>query len=237
VDVLPNSKPSIPCTHITDKFRPQPYKVYDLDLSSQAQKQPWFLEINPNGRIPALTDTLQNGSPIRIFESGSILLYLAERYDTDRRISFETRASEYIEMVSSLFWQNAGLGPMQGQANHFRRYAPLEDGEERREKVHRYSLSRYQMETKRLYGVLESHLGKKETSPFLVSEKVTIADLSVLSWVLFADWAGVDIDEFPHVKTWEERVCRIPGVIRGTEVPKQTLDLRQMAGSGEGRVR
>ncbi|KAK5053874.1 hypothetical protein LTR84_001836 [Exophiala bonariae] len=207
-----------------------PYKVHHLDLSSQAQKQPWFLEINPNGRIPALTDTLPNGSPIRIFESGSILLYLAERYDKDRRISFEAGTHEYIEMVSWLFWQNSGLGPMQGQANHFRRYAPLEVAE-KREEVYSYSLGRYQAETKRLYGVLESHLGRKEASLFLVGDKVTIADLSVLGWVLFADWAGVGIDEFPHVKAWEERVCRIPGVIRGTEVPKKTLDLRHMAAS------
>lgn len=138
-------------------------------------------------------------------------------------------------MVSWLFWQNAGLGPMQGQAHHFQRYAPLGPGEERGT-LYGYSLERYHQETKRLYGVLESHLGRNNqvragVSPSLVADKVTVADLSVLSWVLFADWAGVDINEFPHLQRWEECVCAIPGVLRGTEVPKKTLDLRKMAAS------
>jgi glutathione S-transferase len=114
---------------------------------------------------------------------------------------------------------------MQGQANHFRRYAPEKER-------HGYSLERYQTETRRLYGVLERHLSQRGggSSSFLVGEKATIADFSVVSWVLFADWAGVDIAEFPHVRNWEERVCAIPGVIRGTEVPGRMLDLRSMTG-------
>lgn len=114
---------------------------------------------------------------------------------------------------------------MQGQANHFRRYAP------EKERVG-YSLNRYQTETRRLYGVLEAHLSKTEgKATFLVADKATIADFSVLSWVLFADWAGVDINEFPKLKRWEELVCQIPGVIKGTEVPKKTLELRLMTGA------
>ncbi len=114
---------------------------------------------------------------------------------------------------------------MQGQSNHFRRYAPETERAG-------YSLTRYQTETSRLYGVLEAHLGKNEGgSSFLVGEKATIADFSVLSWVLFADWAGVDINEFPCLKRWEGRVCRVPGVIKGTEVPKKTVDLRSMNGA------
>ncbi|EXJ71767.1 glutathione S-transferase [Cladophialophora psammophila CBS 110553] len=198
-----------------------PYKTHHLDLSTNAQKEPWFLDINPNGRIPVITDTLSDGSPIRVFESGSILLYLAERYDTELKVSYQSGSPEYFETISWLFWQNAGLGPMQGQANHFRRYAPEKEQQG-------YSLNRYQAETRRLYGVLGAHLGRKK-SPFLVGDKATIADFSVLSWTLFADWAGVDIDEFPLVKSWEERVCAIPGVINGTEVPKPTLDLRHMS--------
>ncbi|KAJ9613501.1 Glutathione S-transferase 2 [Cladophialophora chaetospira] len=199
-----------------------PYKVHHLDLSTSAQKEAWFLEINPNGRIPAIADTLPNGQQIHVFESGSILLYLAQRYDTDHKISFPIGTPGYIETISWLFWQNAGLGPMQGQANHFRRYAPEKERTG-------YAVTRYQNETRRLYGVLEAHL-KKNNSSFLIGETATIADFSVLSWVLFADWAGVDINEFPILKGWEERVCQIPGVIKGTEIPKKTLDLRSMTG-------
>ncbi len=170
---------------------------------------------------------MSDGLPVRIFESGSILLYIAERYDAERKISYPTGTPEYFETISWLFWQNAGLGPMQGQANHFRRYAP-EEAEERQ--GYSYSLDRYQTETRRLYNVLEAHLSKT-TSLFLVGGKATTADFSVLSWVLFADWAGVDINDFPLVKSWEERVYVIPGVIKGTEVPKKTLDLRQMTAS------
>jgi glutathione S-transferase len=185
------------------------------------QKEPWFLEINPNGRIPALEDRRPDGSIQRIFESGSIMLYLADRYDRDRRFSYERGTAEYTETVSWLFWQNAGLGPMQGQANHFRRYAPQEERDG-------YASHRYQAEAKRLYGVLDSRLARNGAPPFLVGEKATIADFAVISWVLFADWAGVDISEFPAVQAWEDTLCRIPGVIKGTEVPKKTLNLREM---------
>ncbi|KIW64465.1 hypothetical protein PV04_09397 [Phialophora macrospora] len=202
-----------------------PYRVHVLDLSTNKQKEPWFLEINPNGRIPAITDTnTTTGHPIRIFESGAILLYTAETYDADHKISYPKGTPQYFETLSWLIWQNAGLGPMQGQANHFRRYAPEKERQG-------YSLERYQVETRRLYGVLERHLSRRDGgSSYLVGEKATIADFSVLSWVLFADWAGVDIAEFPHLRAWEERVCAIPGVIRGTEVPGGLLNLRTMTG-------
>src|ERR1700753_2031889 len=97
----------------------QPYKVHPIDLSTNEQKASWFLEINPNGRIPAITETTPSGAQLRIFESGSIMLYLAEQYDTEHRISYPKGTPEYVETISWLFWQNAGLGPMQGPANHF----------------------------------------------------------------------------------------------------------------------
>jgi glutathione S-transferase len=152
------------------------------------------------------------------------MLYLSDKYDLNRRYSYEPGTPEYTETISWLFWQNAGLGPMQGQANHFRRYAPPEERTG-------YAVDRYMNEVKRLYGVLETHLSNQSEGgrrPFLVGEKATIADFAVLSWVLFADWAGLNINEFPTIKEWEERMCRIPGVIRGTEVPTRTLGLRDM---------
>ncbi|EFX01446.1 zinc knuckle transcription factor splicing factor msl5 [Grosmannia clavigera kw1407] len=101
-----------------------PYKVTAVDISKNVQKEPWFLAINPNGRIPAMTDKFTDGSIIRLFESGSILQYLVDRYDTEHKVSYPQGSKEYYEVNNWLFWQMGGLGPMQGQANHFSRYAP-----------------------------------------------------------------------------------------------------------------
>ncbi|KAH0833732.1 hypothetical protein FOPE_03502 [Fonsecaea pedrosoi] len=98
-----------------------PYRTEHIDISTNRQKEAWFLEINPNGRIPAMTDTFRgDGQRIRLFEAGGILQYLVDEYDADgHKISFPRGTREYYEMVNWTFWQNAGLGPMQGQANHF----------------------------------------------------------------------------------------------------------------------
>ena len=101
-----------------------PYKAQKLDFSKNVQKEPWFLKINPNGRIPALTDTFSDGKVIRLFESGSVMQYLVAQYDPEFKISFPAGSREHFEMTNWLFFQNAGVGPMQGQANHFSRYAP-----------------------------------------------------------------------------------------------------------------
>ncbi len=94
-------------------------KATKIDLAKNEQKEPWFLEINPNGRIPALTDKLADGSSVGLFESGSIMQYLVDRYDPDHKVSYPHGSREYYEVNSWLFWQMGGLGPMQGQANHF----------------------------------------------------------------------------------------------------------------------
>jgi len=186
-----------------------PYKVGKVDLSKNEQKEPWFLEINPNGRIPALTDTFTDGQSIRLFESGSIMQYLVSQYDTDYKISFPPGTREYYEVNNWLFFLNAGVGPMQGQANHFSRYAP--------EPI-QYGIDRYQNETRRLYGVLNKHLeeGSKE---YLVGNKCTIADISHWGWITAAGWAGIDLDKFPALKAWEERMEARPGVAKGKDVP------------------
>ncbi len=190
-----------------------PYRVEHVDITTNAQKEAWFLEINPNGRIPALTDDgFDDGEKrIRLFESGSILLYLAERYDdAAHKISFPRGSREHYETNNWLFFQNAGLGPMQGQANHFVRYAP--------EKIE-YGVRRYVNETRRLYGVLDRHL-QSSPSGFLVGDHISIADISTVGWVIWAGWAGVDIDEFPHLKRWEQMMTARPAVKRGCDVPK-----------------
>jgi glutathione S-transferase len=178
-------------------------------LSKNTQKEPWFREINPNGRIPALTDTFDDGKIIRLFESGSIMQYLVARYDQDHKISFPPGTREYYEMNNWLFFQNAGVGPMQGQANHFTRYAP---------ETIQYGVDRYQNETRRLYGVLEKHLedGSKE---YLVGNKCTIADIAHYGWIASAGWAGIEINDFPTLKAWEERMEKRPGVAKGQDIP------------------
>jgi glutathione S-transferase len=96
-----------------------PYKVHKIAISKNTQKEPWFLEINPNGRIPALTDTFKDGKQIRLFESGSIMQYLVSQYDPEYKISYAPGTREFYEMNNWLFFQNAGVGPMQGQASKF----------------------------------------------------------------------------------------------------------------------
>ncbi|RMY00740.1 hypothetical protein D0868_08851 [Hortaea werneckii] len=150
-----------------------PYQHTKIDISKNTQKEPWFLAINPNGRIPALTDKFTDGQPIRLFESGSIMQYLVARYDTSHTLSFPAGSREAVEMTNWLFFMNAGVGPMQGQANHFTRYAP--------EQIP-YGVNRYQNETRRLYGVLDKHLADSKAE-YLVGNKCSIADIAHWGWV------------------------------------------------------
>lgn len=184
-----------------------PYKTTPIDLSKDEQKSPSFLKTNPNGRIPAIIDHNRNAFPV--FESGAIFLYLAEHYDKDFKFSFAD-PDEKSEMLQWLFFQNAGVGPMQGQANHFFRYAP--------EKIE-YGIKRYQNETKRLYSVLEERLQGRE---YLVGKdggKYSVADMSTFTWVRWAAWAGVDIGGFPRLGEWARRIEGREAVGRGLRVP------------------
>ncbi|KAI1501072.1 glutathione S-transferase GstA [Biscogniauxia marginata] len=187
------------------------YKVTTIDFSKNTQKEPWFLEINPNGRIPALTDTFTDGKPIRIFESGAMLQYLVDRYDKDHKVSYPFGSREYYEVNNWLMWQMGGLGPMQGQLNHFNRYAP--------EKI-QYGINRYKNETRRLYKTLDTHL-QNSTSGYIVGDRCTIADISCWGWVASAKASGVDMAEFPVLDEWVQRMLKRPGVEKGRHVPTQ----------------
>ncbi|KAF2834683.1 glutathione S-transferase [Patellaria atrata CBS 101060] len=189
-----------------------PYKVHKIDITKDVQKEPWFLAINPNGRIPALTDTFTDGKAINLFESGSIMQYLVSRYDPEHKVSFPAGSRESYEVNNWLFFQNAGLGPMQGQANHFNRYAP--------ERIE-YGVNRYVNETRRLYRVLDTHL-KDGDKQYLVGNKCTIADIAHFGWINMAAWSGVEIDEFPTLKAWKERMLEREGVKKGKDVPEPT---------------
>ncbi|KAL3469801.1 glutathione S-transferase [Aspergillus californicus] len=192
------------------------YKALEIALTQNMQKEPWFLEINPNGRIPTLTDQDADGQEIKIFESGAILQYLVATYDKDHVISYPFGSREYWEVTSWLMWQMAGVGPMQGQANHFARFA-LEPNP--------YSLGRYVHETRRLYRVMNKQLAKNQAG-YLVGDRVTIADISIWPWVAAWKYSGLSsIDEFPHVKKWLYKLLGRPGFERGRNVPKPHVHL------------
>ncbi|KAF2823431.1 glutathione transferase [Ophiobolus disseminans] len=184
-----------------------PYTTTPIDLSESEQKTPSFLRTNPNGRIPAIIDHTRGSFPV--FESGAIFLYLVEHYDKQCAFSF-VDADEKSEMLQWLFWQNAGLGPMQGQANHFYRYAP--------EKIE-YGIERYRNETKRLYSVLEERLEGREYLAGKGKGKYSVVDISTFTWVRWAAWAGVDVGEFPRLKEWAERIEGREAVRKGLLVP------------------
>ncbi|KDQ14869.1 hypothetical protein BOTBODRAFT_32225 [Botryobasidium botryosum FD-172 SS1] len=186
------------------------YGFQGLSFAKNEQKEPWFLEINPNGRIPAIVD--HNRNDFKVFESAAILLYLAQHYDKERRFSFDPSSDEYNEALQWIFFAHGGIGPMQGQANHFYRYAP--------EKIP-YGIKRYQDETRRLYSVLESRLTGREYLAGPGKGTYSIVDISTWPWVLWHPWAGIEsiADEFPNLEKWLRRIQERPQVAAGLNVP------------------
>ncbi len=172
-----------------------------VHLDKLEQKEEWFLRINPNGRIPAIVD--RDAGDFAVFESGAILIYLAEK--TGRLLPADPLERSVV--LQWLMFQMAGVGPMQGQANVFFRYAP--------EKIE-YAIHRYQNETKRLYTVLDAHLAERE---YLAGD-YSIADIATWPWAILHGWAGVDIEDLPNLSGWIERVGARPAVQAGRAVPK-----------------
>jgi GST-like protein len=182
-----------------------PYSVHGLNLKALEQKSPEFLAINPNGRIPAIVDHDADG--FCVFESGAILIYLAEKTGLFMPPSAKGRSS----VIQWLMWQMGGLGPMQGQANVFNRYWP--------EPVPSV-LARYQNETKRLYGVMDKRLGDVE---FLAGD-YSIADMACYPWIAQHDWSGISLDLFPHLTRWFESLSNRRAVKIGMDVPQPARD-------------
>lgn len=178
-----------------------PYTLHTLDFGKAEQKEESFLKINPNGRIPAIVDT-DNGD-FAVFESGAILIYLAEK--TGKLLS--TDPKERSITFQWLMFQMAGLGPMQGQANHFFKFAP--------EKI-AYGIKRYTDETKRLYSVLERRL--KEV-PFLAGNSISIADIATWPWVHARHYIELSLDEYPSVQAWDEKLKVRPAFVKGNSIP------------------
>jgi len=180
-----------------------PYRVHPIDISKGEQFKPDYLALNPNGKIPTIVDPAgPSGRSIAVFESGAILIYLAEK--TGKFLSSDPRAR--IEALEWLMFQMGGVGPMFGQTHHFLRAAP--------EPVP-YAIERYQKETRRLYGVLDQRLSEAE---FLAGE-YSIADIATYPWVARHEWQKVALEEFPHVARWYDAIGGRPAVMRGMRVP------------------
>ncbi len=180
------------------------YKVHSLALGKMEQKEDWFLQINPNGRIPAIVD--HDNDDFAVFESGAIMIYLAEK--TGQLLSPDTPECRNVrsEVMQWLMFQMGGLGPMMGQANVFFRYAE--------EKIP-YAIERYQKETRRLFEVLDGRLAVTE---YLAGE-YSIADIANFAWVRTANWSGVESRDLEHLSRWVETIRQRPAVQRGLEVP------------------
>ena len=178
-----------------------PCIVRPLSLGKLEQKQEWFLKINPNGRIPAIID--HDNGDFAVFESGAILIYLAEK--TGKLLPAEPKARSRV--MQWLMFQMGGIGPMMGQANVFFRYAP--------EKI-QYAIDRYQRESRRLFEVLERQL---EDHPYIANDEYSIADIALHSWVAGHEWSGVSVDGLPGLKRWLDLVGSRPAVQKGRAVP------------------
>ena len=181
-----------------------PYSLHTIDLSSGEQKKPWFTAINPNGRIPAIVDQApaDGGAPLPVFESGAILIYLANK--AGRLNGTDTRTK--IHVVQWLMFQMGGVGPMMGQANVFTRYFP-----EHLPSV----IDRYRREGRRLFEVLNGHLANHE----YLAGSYSIADIANWSWVFTYQWPGIEIDGLDHLKRWIDAIAARPAVQKGLVTP------------------
>ncbi|HWY97006.1 MAG TPA: glutathione S-transferase N-terminal domain-containing protein [Steroidobacteraceae bacterium] len=179
-----------------------PYTIVPVNIGKGEQFKPEFLAISPNNRMPAIVDhtPLERGAPISVFESGAILLYLAEK--SEHFIPNESRGR--VEVLQWLFWQVGGLGPMLGQNHHFTRYAP--------EKIP-YAIDRYVKETNRLYGVLNNRLADRE----FIAGPYSIADMACYPWIVSYELQGQRLEDFPHVQRWFEAIRARAATVRAYE--------------------
>ena len=203
IDLYSMATPNGHKVHIMLEECGLPYRVHHVDIGQGDQFKPEFLAISPNNKIPAIVDSNgPDGKPMSLFESGAILVYLASKVDkflghTDR---------EKFTVLQWLMFQMGGLGPMLGQAHHFRIYAP--------EKID-YAYNRYTNEAKRLYGVMDKQLANH---PYLAGDEYTIADIASFPWTRSWKNQGIDWADYPHTKRWHDAISERPAVQRGVEV-------------------
>jgi len=185
-----------------------PYQVRRIDFDKREQKEPWYLKINPNGRIPAIVD--HGNGDFAVFESGALMIYLAEK--TGKLLPTDVKGRSLV--IQWLMFQMGGIGPMMGQANVFYRYAP--------ERIP-YAIERYQREVRRLFEVLDKRLGEHE---FLAGD-YSLADIANWSWVRGYQWSGVTLDGLTHLQRWLDAIGQRSAVKRGIDVP-EPVDFDEM---------
>ncbi|WP_119681399.1 glutathione S-transferase family protein [Indioceanicola profundi] len=197
------------------------YQARRLDLTNSEQKEPWFLAINPNGRIPTIIDhaPADGGEPLPIFESGAIMVYLAEK--TGKLLPTDVRGRTLV--MQWLMFQMGGVGPMMGQANVFHRYFP--------EKIPA-AIERYQKESKRLFTVLDGRLKDHE---YLAGD-FSIADIANWCWVRTHNWSGVEIDDLPNLRRWIDAIAARPACAKGITIPPRAENAEQVVKLGQSMI-
>jgi len=179
------------------------YRVHPIDIGAGDQFKPEFLAISPNNKIPAMVDQRgPGGKPLALAESGAMLFYLASK--TNKFLPSDVRAR--WEVMQWVMFQMGHIGPMLGQAHHFLQYAP--------EKIE-YAMNRYRNEANRLYGVVDRRLEENE---WIAGGEYSIADMSIMPWLRFPERQGVDIDDYPNLKNWRDRIAARPAVKKAVEV-------------------
>lgn len=181
-----------------------PYRVVPIELGKHVQKEPWYLELNPNGRIPTIVDRA-NGD-FAVFESGAIMLYLCDQERSGRLLPRDAKGRSRVEQW--LMFQMGGVGPMQGQANVFFRYFP--------EKLPA-AIARYQNETRRLYTVIDTQLAKTQW----LAGDYSLADIANYCWIRIHEWAGVSVEGLGNLSRWMDELAARPAVQRGLAVPQR----------------
>jgi GST-like protein len=182
-----------------------PYNIHPIDISTDVQFSDEFVKINPNSKIPAMIDPDgPGGKPYTLFESGAMLMYLAEK---SGKFMPKEMGARY-QVIQWVMFQMGGIGPIFGQVHHFKRAA--------KEQVP-YAINRYYNECRRLYGVLDKHLADKD---YLANNEVSIADFCVLPWVFRHTWQEVDLADFPNVNRWYDTLMARPALTRGMNLPE-----------------
>jgi len=206
----PNGKqPTILLEELKAAYGFVDYDIEKINIFRNEQKEPWFIKLNPNGRIPVLVDRSRNN--FAVFETAAILLYLEQHYDKEFKFSFDPvkQPDDYSEMLQWIFFVHGGVAPMQGQAGHFNR-APEDI---------LYAKKRYIDETKRLYGVLEIRLANRKYLAGPGEGTYSVADIKTAPWIRIHTFSGVveTLDEWPNVKAWLARVEERPAVQAGLD--------------------
>ena len=179
------------------------YKVFPINIAKDEQFQPHFLEVSPNNRIPAIID--KDNNDFSLFESGAILMYLAEK---SGKLINKSNSDEYFRTIEWLMWQMGGVGPMFGQVHHFVKYNKGKSD---------YAEERYSKEARRLYGVMDKRLNNNQ---YISGKEYSIADISIWPWTARFDWQEIDLNEFPNVARWYKEIIDRPAVQKGWLVPQ-----------------